>query len=679
MASNPQPINMSTKDAQVEISQLQDELTDYGIAYYEQDAPKVEDHVYDEKYARLVALEQAFPQFVTPDSPTQNVGGAQTKSGLEKVQHPVPMLSLGDVFSLEELQEWENRTVKALGQQPSYNLELKIDGLAVSLKYENGRLIQASTRGNGLIGEDVTANVKTIADVPQTLKEPLTIEVRGEIYMPKASFAHLNEERENQGQEPFANPRNAAAGSLRQLDARETKKRKLSAFIYYTAEADTLGVTKQSEVLRRFAELGLPTNKDNRVIGQMQDIAPYIAEYTEKRDGLPYGIDGVVVKVDDIDSEIDLGNTVKVPRWSIAYKFPPEEEQTIVRDIEWTVGRTGAVTPTAAMDPVFLAGTTVQRASLHNPDYLEEKDVRVGDTVTLHKAGDIIPEIGQVILDKRPADAKKYQIPTTCPSCGADLVHVEGEVVLRCINPACPAQLQEGLTHFASRNAMNIDGLGPQIVSQLLDKKLVADVASIYSLTVEQLLSLDKFQEKSANNLVAAIQYSKANSADRLLFGLGIRLVGAKAAKTIMANFQDLPSLGQASVDQIVAIDGIGQAIADSVVKYFDEPQSQALLAELANAGVNLEYLSETGPIDENSFFYGKKIVLTGKLEQSSRSEIAAWLEAHGASVTGSVSKKTDLVIAGIDAGSKLTKANDLGITVWNEQEFLSAQQNEAG
>ncbi|GAO99672.1 NAD-dependent DNA ligase LigA [Fructobacillus ficulneus] len=677
MADQSNQNKLTTQEAQVAISQLQDELTDYGIAYYEKDAPIVEDHVYDEKYAQLVALEASFPQFVTPDSPTQNVGGAQTKSGLDKVQHPVPMLSLGDVFSLAELQEWEDRTVKALGSQPSYNLELKIDGLAVSLKYENGQLVQASTRGNGVIGEDVTANVLTIEDVPKQLTEPLTIEVRGEIYMPKASFVSLNEDRENQGQEPFANPRNAAAGSLRQLDAQETKKRKLSAFIYYTAEADVLGVTKQSEVLERFAELGLPTNKDNRVISKMAEIEPYLAEFTKRRDDLPYGIDGVVVKVDEIDSEIDLGNTVKVPRWSIAYKFPPEEEETVIREIEWTVGRTGAVTPTAVMDPVLLAGTTVQRASLHNPDYLIAKGVRLGDTVTLHKAGDIIPEIGQVIIGKRPSDSQPYPIPTTCPSCGADLVHVEGEVALRCINPACPAQLQEGLTHFASRNAMNIDGMGPQIVNQLLDNGLIADVASIYSLTEDQLLKLNNFKEKSAQNLIQAIQASKENSAERLLFGLGIRLVGAKAAKTIVAEFKDLTKLATTDREKIFAIDGIGQAIADSVVKYFDEPQSQALLAELANAGVNLTYLSATGPIDENSFFYGKKIVLTGKLEKSSRSEIAAWLEAHGSKVTGSVSKKTDLVIAGTDAGSKLEKAQDLGVTVWDEQEFLTAQANE--
>ncbi|MDD9138182.1 NAD-dependent DNA ligase LigA [Fructobacillus sp. CRL 2054] len=677
----PEPINikdLTTEQAKKEIQTLQDRLTDYGIAYYEKDAPLVEDHVYDEQYARLQALEQAFPQFIKQDSPTQNVGGAQTKSGLPKVQHPVPMLSLGDVFSLEELQEWEDRTKKALGFQPKYNLELKIDGLAINLKYEQGKLVQASTRGNGLVGEDVTANVMTIKDVPKTLPEDVTVEVRGEIYMPKASFAKLNEEREAEGQEPFANPRNAAAGSLRQLDARETKKRNLSAFIYYTAEPDQLGVTTQAGLLDRFRELGLPTNPDNRVINQMSEVEPYLEEYTAKREGLPYGIDGVVVKVNNFDDEIDLGNTVKVPRWAIAYKFPPEEAETVVRDIEWTVGRTGAVTPTAAMDAVQLAGTTVQRASLHNPDYLEMKGVRVGDTVTLHKAGDIIPEIGQVILSKRPADSKPYEIPTTCPACGAELVHVEGEVVLRCMNPACPAQIQEGLTHFASRNAMNIDGLGPQIVSQLLDKKLVKDVASIYSLNREELLTLDKFKEKSADNLLAAIAASKDNSADRLLFGLGVRLVGAKAAKTILQSLGDLGKVASASEEDIVAIDGVGQAIADSLVKYFKEPEAQALLAELAQAGVNMAYHSDQGPIDENSFFYGKKIVLTGKLEVSSRSEIAAWLEGHGASVTGSVSKKTDLVIAGTDAGSKLKKAEELGITVWNEQEFLTAQGNES-
>lgn len=496
---------MTTETAQQEIAHLQTELINYGVAYYENDEPLVEDHIYDTLYARLVALESAFPQFVTPDSPTQNVGGADTKSELAKVTHPAPMLSLGDVFSLAELEEWDERTTKSLGFQSAYNLELKIDGLAVALTYEQGKLVQASTRGNGVVGEDVTRNVKTIKSVPQTLTEPLTIEVRGEIYMPKKSFAKLNLQREADGLEPFANPRNAAAGSLRQLDVNITKSRELSAFVYYTAEPEVLGATTQSGALERFASLGLPTNRQNRVIPKMVDIADYISEYTAKRDELAYGIDGVVVKVDQLDLQIDLGNTVKIPRWAIAYKFPPEEALTVVRDIEWTVGRTGAVTPTAVMDPVQLAGTTVQRASLHNPDYLNEKGVRIGDTVTLHKAGDIIPEIGQVILDKRPIDSTIYEIPTFCPACQSELVHIEGEVALRCINPFCSAQIQEGLTHFASRNAMNIDGMGPRVIGQLLKADYIKDVASIYRLELSQLLTLDKFKEKSATNLINAI------------------------------------------------------------------------------------------------------------------------------------------------------------------------------
>ena len=667
---------LSTQSAQQEVAQLQADLTEYGVAYYEQDAPLVEDHVYDALYARLVALESAFPQFVTQDSPTQNVGGALTKSGLAKVEHPAPMLSLGDVFSLEELAAWDERTTKSLGFQSPYNLELKIDGLAVALTYVEGRLVQASTRGNGTIGEDVTRNVKTIKAIPQQLTEPLTIEVRGEIYMPKKSFAALNQQREADGLEPFANPRNAAAGSLRQLDAQVTKQRELSAFVYYTAEPEVLGATTQSGALARFAELGLPTDTHNQVIEKMADIADFIATYTAKRDTLAYGIDGVVVKVNALDNQVELGNTVKIPRWAIAYKFPPEEALTVVRDIEWTVGRTGAVTPTAVMDPVQLAGTTVQRASLHNPDYLQQKDIRIGDTVTLHKAGDIIPEVGQVILAQRPADSTAYPIPVTCPACGSELVHISGEVALRCINPFCAAQIQEGLTHFASRNAMNIAGMGTRVIDQLLKANYIKDVASIYRLDMAQLLSLDKFQEKSAANLLAAIAQSKTNSLERLLFGLGIRLVGAKAARVVAEKFKTLPTIAAATVADIASIDGIGEAIAQSIVQYFSHPESQQLLVELSDVGVNQTYLSDV-EVDENSFFYGKKIVLTGKLEQSSRPAATKWLQDHGAQVAGSVSAKTDLLIAGADAGSKLAKATALGVLVWTEQEFLEAQAKE--
>lgn len=669
---------LTTQDAQQETARLQKQLVQYGTAYYEDDAPLVEDYIYDALYARLVALEEKFPQYVIPDSPTQNVGSADTKSELQKVVHPAPMLSLGDVFSLDELNDWDARTTKSLGNKAPYNLELKIDGLAVALTYVDGQLVQASTRGNGIVGEDVTANVKTIKAIPKKLTEPLTIEVRGEIYMPKASFAALNKQREADGLEPFANPRNAAAGSLRQLNVKITKSRNLAAFVYYTAEPEMLGVTTQSGALERFAELGLPTDTHNRVINKMADIADYIDEYTSERESLSYGIDGVVVKVNQLDLQFDLGNTVKIPRWAIAYKFPPEEALTIVRDIEWTVGRTGAVTPTAVMDPVLLAGTTVQRASLHNPDYLREKDIQIGDTVTLHKAGDIIPEIGQVILEKRPTDSETYQVPTICPACESNLVHIEGEVALRCINPFCSAQIQEGLTHFASRNAMNIDGMGPRVVGQLLKAGYIKDVASIYRITVEQLLTLDKFQEKSAVKLIDAINSSKENSLERLLFGLGIRMVGAKAARLIAEKFRTLSAVSEASVEDIANINGIGHTIAQSIVQYFSTPESKQLLVELASSGVNQSYLSDT-VIDENSFFYGKKVVLTGKLEQSSRPAATKWLQDHGANVAGSVSVKTDLVIAGEAAGSKLDKASQLGVTVWTEQEFVDEQVKEDG
>ena len=454
------PVAQLTLDqAKKEIAPLRKQIAQWGKEYYEQDSPTVEDYVYDRQYQRLVQIEQRFPELQTPDSPTQQVGG-EAESQLTKVRHEIPMLSMGDVFSIEELMDFnhrqqENRDVDV---EPEYNLELKIDGLSLSLVYENGKLVQGSTRGNGNIGEDVTENVKTIKSVPRELPEPLSVEFRGECYMPKESFAKLNAQREADAQPIFANPRNAAAGSLRQLDPTVTAKRDLDTFMYYVPEYQKLGVTTQSEALDKMRELGFKVNPHNRVVHNRQEIEDYINEYTAKRDQLAYGIDGIVEKVNDLETEEALGNTVKVPRWEIAYKFPPEEQPTVVRDIEWTVGRTGNVTPTAVMDPVQLAGTTVSRASLHNPDYLKEKDVRLGDTVYLHKAGDIIPEISKVDLSKRPADSEPYQIPTKCPACGSELVHLDDEVALRCINPMCPAQIKEGLAHFASRNAMDIGG-----------------------------------------------------------------------------------------------------------------------------------------------------------------------------------------------------------------------------
>ena len=664
--------------AKQEIIPLKKQLTQWGKEYYEQDNPSVEDYVYDRAYQRLVALEQRFPELKTTDSPTQHVGGSPTTQ-LTKVTHDIPMLSMGDVFSIDELLDFNARQQESsvVDVDPEYNLELKIDGLSLSLVYENGKLVQGSTRGNGVIGEDVTPNVMTIKSVPHELPEPLSIEFRGECYMPKKSFVKLNQQREAAGLPTFANPRNAAAGSLRQLDPQVTAKRDLATFMYYIPEYQKLGLTTQSAALDKMRALGFSVNPNNRVVHNQQEIKDYVAEYTGKRDQLPYGIDGIVEKVNDLDTETALGNTVKVPRWEIAYKFPPEEQATVVRDIEWTVGRTGNVTPTAVMDPVQLAGTTVSRASLHNPDYLQEKEIRIGDTVYLHKAGDIIPEISRVDLKKRPANSQPYVIPTTCPVCGAKLVHLDGEVALRCVNPMCPAQIKEGLAHFASRNAMNIDGLGPKIIQQLWDKQLIHDVADLYQLTYDQLLTLDKFGDKSANNLLTSIDNSRNNSVERLLFGLGIRHVGAKAARLIMEKFQSLDKLMAAGADKISAVEGIGPTIGASVETYFANDQVVKLVDELRAAGVNFAYLGTTTPANPTSEWNGRRVVLTGKLENMTRGQAKSWLEEHGAKVTGSVSKKTDIVIAGTAAGSKLTKARDLGITIWDEARFAQAMKEE--
>ena len=669
---------LSLAAAKKEIVPLRKQLTQWGKEYYEQDNPSVEDYVYDRAYQRLVELETQFPELKSADSPTQRVGGAVTTQ-LTKVRHDIPMLSMGDVFSVDELMDFNRRQQDNddVTVEPEYNLELKIDGLSLSLVYENGKLVQGSTRGNGTIGEDVTANVMTIKSIPHELPEPLTLEFRGECYMPKASFVKLNEEREAAGLPVFANPRNAAAGSLRQLDPKVTAKRDLATFMYYVPEYQKLGVTTQAGALDRMRELGFSVNPNNRVVHNEAEIAAYIDEYTAQRDQLSYGIDGIVEKVNDLATENALGNTVKVPRWEIAYKFPPEEQATVVRDIVWTVGRTGNVTPTAVMDPVQLAGTTVSRASLHNPDYLREKDIRLGDTVYLHKAGDIIPEISRVDLKKRPADSQEYEIPTKCPVCGAELVHLDDEVALRCINPMCPAQIKEGLAHFASRNAMNIDGLGPKIIQQLWDKKLIRDVADLYRLNYDQLLTLDKFGDKSANNLLTSIDNSRNNSVERLLFGLGIRHVGAKAARQIMIHFGNLDRLMATTADEVAAVDGIGPIIGESVHTYFANPQVVALIDKLRDAGLNFNYQGPAVTANTESEWNGRRVVLTGKLEEMTRGAAKQWLEAHGAKVTGSVSKKTDIVIAGTAAGSKLTKAQDLGITVWDEARFHQAMQEE--
>lgn len=657
---------------------LRTQLNKWADEYYTYDSPSVEDSVYDKAYQQLVDLETQFPQIVTPDSPTQKVGD-HTLPGFTKVNHEIPMLSLGDVFSKGELGEFVDHLTENDSVEFEYNCELKIDGLAINLRYENGIFVQGSTRGNGQIGEDVTRNLKTIKSIPRKLTRPINIEVRGECYMPKESFAQLNEQRQLNGEEPFANPRNAAAGSLRQLDPRVTRSRKLSTFMYNVADIDDLQSDTQSGMLEELKGLGFTINPDYKVAHNMADIDEYVDKYKDLRDGLPYGIDGIVIKVNSLPLQRSLGATVKVPRWAIAYKFPPEEVQTVVRDIEWTVGRTGVVTPTAVMDPVTLAGSTVSRASLHNPDYLEEKDIRVGDTVKLHKAGDIIPEISQYLPDKRPSDSQPYVVPTKCPSCGSTLVHLDEEIALRCINPQCPAQLKEGLTHFASRDAMNIDGLGPKIIAQLFEKHMLSDVAGLYDLSFDQLLTLDKFGEKSATKLLAAIDNSRGNSCERLLYGLGIRHVGIKAARLIAQRFKNIDKVMQASAQDIAEIATMGMIIADSVVTYFSMPESKQLIEQLKQVGVNMDYLGVTDEeiAESDSFFNGKKFVLTGKLQNITRPDATQWLEDHGAKVSSSVSKNTDVVVVGEDPGSKYDKAKSLGIQTWDEARFHQEMADE--
>ncbi len=658
-------------EAQTEAKSLRKKLDKWAEDYYSKDAPEVEDHVYDQNYNRLLELEAEFPEIVTPDSITQRVGG-QVNSDFSKVEHEIPMLSMGDVFSKEELKEFDQRMQKLVGHPVAYNVELKIDGLSLSLGYTNGKLTRASTRGNGSVGEDVTANARYIKDIPQVLPEKITTEVRGECYMSKEAFASLNKERDEKGEAVFANPRNAAAGSLRQLNAQVTKKRDLSTFIY-TWVNPPKDITSQHQAIQEMSKLGFHTNQTGKKLSSMDEVFDFIDEYTKKRDSLAYGIDGIVLKVDELSLQQELGNTVKVPRWEIAYKFPPEEQETVVRDIEWTVGRTGVVTPTAVMDPVQLAGTTVSRAVLHNADLLKQKDVRIGDTVLLHKAGDIIPEISKVILSKRPKDSKPYEIPTLCPSCGQELVHLEGEVALRCINPSCPAQVEEGIIHFASRTAMDITGLGPKIVKQLIAKDLVHNVADLYHLTAEDLSQLDHFKEKSINNLLTAIENSKKNSVELLITGLGIDHVGAKAAKLIAQKFKNLSKIMTLGVQELATIDTIGMTIAQSMTTYFAQDSAKELIEDLKNSSVNMQYLGEDEPeaVPDN-FFKEKTVVLTGKLAHFTRSEFTKQLQERGAKVTGSVSKKTDYVIYGEDAGSKYAKAEKLGIPLLTEEEAIA-------
>ena len=642
------------------MKELVELLNRYAYEYYTKDAPSVSDSEYDQLYRELVELETAHPDEILPESPTHRVGGVVLK-GFTKYQHQYPLYSLQDAFSREELEAFDQRVRKEF-PSISYVCELKIDGLSISLTYENGVLVTGATRGDGSVGEDITENLKRVKDIPLVLPEPVNITVRGECYMPRASFDRVNQIRQENGEPEFANPRNAAAGTLRQLDTKIVAKRNLATFLYQ--EVSPTDQSSQEGVLEKLARLGFVVNQERVLAEDMEQIWDFIQKVAQLREDLPYDIDGIVIKVNDLAVQEELGFTVKAPKWAVAYKFPAEEKEAKILSVDWTVGRTGVVTPTANLTPVQLAGTTVSRATLHNVDYIAEKDIHQDDTVIVYKAGDIIPAVLRVVKDKRVSD-QALAIPTHCPSCQSELLHFEDEVALRCINPLCPAQMKEGLNHFASRDAMNITGLGPAVVEKLFAAQLVEDVAGIYRLTVEDLLTLEGFKEKSAEKLYEAIQASKENSAEKLLFGLGIRHVGSKVSQILLQEFHDLDQLATADPERIASIDSLGMVVAESLKRYFAQEGSKRLLQELKEAGVNLAYLGEKVAAD--AALSGMTVVLTGKLERLTRSEAKAKLESLGAKVTGSVSKKTDLVVAGSDAGSKLTKAQELGIQVEDE------------
>lgn len=657
------------------VKALHDLLNQYGYEYYVQDNPSVPDSEYDKLLRELIDIEEAHPELKSPDSPTVRVGG-EVQSSFEKVNHDTPMLSLGNAFNEQELRRFDQRIREQVGKV-EYMCELKIDGLAVSLKYVDGRFVQGLTRGDGTTGEDITENLRTIHAIPLKINEPLSFEVRGEAYMPRSSFIRLNEEKEKNDEQPFANPRNAAAGSLRQLDPKLAAKRKLSVFLYSVNDFTDFKATTQSGALDELDRLGFKTNHERARVDDIEGVLAYIEKWTNQREQLPYDIDGIVIKVNDIEQQGEMGYTQKSPRWAIAYKFPAEEVVTTLQDIELSIGRTGVVTPTAILNPVRVAGTTVSRASLHNEDLIRERDIRIGDSVVVKKAGDIIPEVVRSITERRPEGTLPYSMPTHCPSCGHELVRIEGEVALRCINPKCQAQLVEGLIHFVSRQAMNIDGLGTKIIQQLYHHEVIKDVADIFYLTEDDLLPLERMGSKKVDNLLKAIDDAKANSLEHLLFGLGIRHLGVKASQVLAEKYETMDRLLEVTEEELVSIHDIGDKLAQSVVTYLENEDIKALIEKLKNKDVNMVYNGiKTSDIEGHPDFKDKTIVLTGKLQQLTRKEASAWLELQGAKVTSSVTKNTDLVIAGEDAGSKLTKAEKFGTEIWTEEQFV-AKQNE--
>lgn len=669
------------KQLLTEAEHLRSEIRHHEYLYYVLDAPEITDAEYDRLMVRLREIESWYPEEVPADSPTRRVGGKVSPEFTE-VRHLTPLLSLGNAFSDGELRAFDERVHGGLpaGSKVQYVMEPKIDGLACSLIYENGRLVRAATRGDGITGENVTANVRTIRSIPLVLKAidgeelPELLDVRGEVYMPRQEFMRLNEERAEKGESEFANPRNAAAGSLRQLDPQVTAKRALSFFAYYVGDG---AKEKHSESLAMLSSYGFKVSENYRVVDNITEAIDYIEEFNRKRHNLAYDTDGAVIKVNDVYQQRILGATGKDPRWAIAFKYPPEQAETTLEDIVWRVGRTGVLTPTAVLTPVKLSGSTVSRATLHNVDFIKDKDIHIGDRVIINKAGEIIPEVVRVLPDKRSGAETLAEIPENCPECGWKVERQGSEAAIRCTNPHCPALGREGLIHFVSRDAMNIEGCGPSVVNQLLDNNLVRDAADLYNLTKDDLVALERMGEKSADNLLKAIEASKANELDRLLFALGIRHVGAKVARILVAEFGNIKNLLAAEPQQLAAIRDIGDKIAESVVTWLSVPANIDLLQRLEQAGLKMDFTVQAA--SESNPFYGKTLVFTGTLPSLGRAEAQTMAQDAGAKVSGSVSKKTDYVIAGAEAGSKLEKAEKLGVTVIDEAEFLRLLQGNKG
>ena len=649
------------------LKELKELIAYHANKYYNEDSPEISDFEYDMLMLELKNIEKTHPELVTADSPTQViVANGKVDTHFAEVHHEVPLQSLQDVFDLQDVKDFDER-IRRTVKDPKYVVETKIDGLSVSLEYINGKFFRGATRGDGLVGEDITSNLKTIKTIPQELNENVTITVRGEVFMPKKSFERLNEEREVIGEKLFANPRNAAAGSLRQLDPRITAERNLDIYIFNVQKIEKVELKSHYESFKYLQMLGFQVNPYIKLCNNIEDIMGGIVEIGEKRGELTFDIDGAVIKVDDLKQREEIGTTTKTPKWAVAYKYPPEKKETIVEDIRVQVGRTGALTPMAILKPVRVAGSLISKTTLHNEDFIKEKDIRIGDAVYIEKAGDVIPEVAEVLKEKRTGDERVFEMPKACPVCGAEAVREDGEAVTRCTGIECPAQLFRSLVHFASRDAMDIDGMGPAIIEQLLDENLISNIADIYTLQKEELLKLDRMGEKSADNLIQAIEKSKNNSLDRLINSFGIRHIGTKTSKILAKNFSDLDEMMNATYERYASINEVGDIMADSIVLFFESVQSQDLIKRLKDAGVNTQ--GSKKELQDNRF-EGKVFVLTGTLPTYSRQEAANIIEDFGGKTSSSVSKKTDYVLAGEEAGSKLTKAESLGVKIITEEEF---------